>query len=229
MQETTGSVNGEHSIHQEDTGSALQQARLRIISLEGELSTLKREHERTTAKLAHLLKRRGAGEGAVGSEIEASQELLLRQQVSVLQWREERYKQVIAKVIRWAPRGISPARPPSALSRCVHRRHHRSGVGSTLQPPSPLPPPEAGRPSSSSGLASSSAAPRVASDPRRQITPPEVVAPKNSGIKRSAPDNPIDAHTAMRQLAMQLSSTAAFGYKPGAITVRPTAKPRLQV
>jgi hypothetical protein len=206
----------------------LQQALKRIKSLEGELSskdnelsTLKREHERTTAKLSHLLKKRGAGDDAADTETEASQELqTLRQAVSVLKWREEQYRQIIAKAAA-----------------------ARSSIGASSQPPvqQQQPAQTAGIPDticvgqtqrSSSGSSTSSSSsgsvPRVASNPCRQITPPEVMAPKNSSVKRPAPAT-TDAPTAKRHLhigSVEPAARPAFGYLPGAITVQAAGRPR---
>ena len=231
----------------------LQQALKRIKSLEGELSskdgelsTLKREHERTTAKLSHLLKKRGAGDDAADTETEASQELqTLRQAVSVLKWREEQYRQIIAKAAaaRCATRRPSPhhqLRRPLTVSL---RRCRRSSIGASSQPPvqQQQPAQTAGIPDticvgqtqrSSSGSSTSSSSsgsvPRVASNPCRQITPPEVMAPKNSGVKRPAPAT-TDAPTAKRHLhigSVEPAARPAFGYLPGAITVQAAGRPR---
>ena len=113
------SLEGELEKKTTESDTREQETLLHITSLEGELEKktaeadmLKRAHERTTAKLAHLLKTRSAGEDAAESETEASQELqLLHQQVSILKWREEQYKKVLVKVARCAAHRVSPTSP----------------------------------------------------------------------------------------------------------------------
>ena len=82
--------------HDVSRAETLDEALQRAAALEAELSCLRREHERTTSKLSQLLKKRSPGDDP--TETEASLELSqLRQQVAVLQWREQQYKQIIAK------------------------------------------------------------------------------------------------------------------------------------
>lgn len=139
--------------------SELEAALLRCGALEGELGQLKREHERTTAKLSHLLKKRGGG-------AELAQ---LRQQVTVLQWREQQFKQALRT--RGAPSvDQRPQQQPTAAP-----FHSRAGIPDT-QP-------------------RFAAAARQASMPSRQITPPSP-APPSCGIKRTAPSD--DSHAVRR-------------------------------
>merc|ERR550514_82302 len=154
---------------------ALQQALERIKSLEGVLSTLKREHERTTAKLAHVLKKRGVAEDTLDhEETEASQELhSLRQQVFVLKWREEQFRLVMAKAAAGRP-GADASLPPA-------QQTSPSGVANTIFVGAPRQS-SSGSSASSTGSSSSScssaaprvvsAAPRVVEPPSRQMTPP---------------------------------------------------------
>merc|ERR1719238_1995141 len=93
-------VDDDHVLQLSETipqADALHAALQRCTALEEQLSTERREHERATTKLSALLKKRGAGDGeATEAGAELSQ---LRQQISVMQWREEQYKQIISKAM----------------------------------------------------------------------------------------------------------------------------------
>jgi len=207
--------------------SELEAALQRCGALEGELSQLKREHERTTAKLSHLLKKRGGGDD--GGETETGAELAqLRQQVVILQWREQQYKQAL--LARSSPSDDQQPQHPTAQGPTAHLPS-RAGIPDTKFQS------RAGIPDTHPRFA---AAVRQASMPSRQITPPSP-APPACGVKRTAPTD--DSHVAKRKLSMQMGPTTetehhvqpqpssgsppcavpAFGYMAGAISIQPPA------
>ena len=167
--------------------SELDAALQRCSALEGELSQLKREHERTTAKLSHLLKKRGGSDD--GGETETGAELAqLRQQVAVLQWREQQYKQaLLARSAPSAPSTDQRPQPPPTT-----HFPSRAGIPDTEFQP------RAGIPDTQPRFA---AAARQASMPSRQITPPSP-APVVCGVKRNAPSD--ESHV-VRRCAFRVS------------------------
>ena len=162
--------------------SELEAALQRCGALEGELSQLKREHERTTAKLSHLLKKRGGSDD--GGETETGAELAqLRQQVVILQWREQQYKQAL--LARSSPSDDQRPQHPAAQGPTAHLPS-RAGIPDTKFQS------RAGIPDTHPRFA---AAVRQASMPSRQITPPSP-APPSCGVKRTAPTD--DCHVVRR-------------------------------